>query len=342
MVLESQPLVSVCMPAYNVEHVLSAALTSVLAQTYRRIEVILVDDGSTDGTVNVAQSIDDKRVRYVRNTTNLGGYQTMNKAIGLATGEVVAVFHSDDVYEPTIVEKEVAYLQAHPRIGAVFCMDHFMDYEGRIFGGASLPPEFVGRESLEYEDVFPFLIRHKNVLFCCPTFMARRKVLDAVGPFDAEGYDIVADLEMWLRIIRRFPIGILNERLMRYRVGKGQWSSRYRHLRTDREGFFRVMDDYLEKDGWLLKLSPSDLVEYAFHRCDDETFRAANWIIKGNTAKALELLQRPYPWRTLITSVRRRKLRVLLLRILMRGVLSIGAVQPLARLLMRTEYGGRI
>ena len=266
----------------------------------------------------------------------------MNKAVSLAKGDLVAIYHSDDIYEPTIVEKEVAYLNSHPHAGAVFCLAHFLDYEGKIFGGYTLPHEFSKKASFGYEDIFPFLLLHKNILLCCPTFIARRKVLDAVGPFDAERFDIAADLDMWIRIARKFPIGILNERLMKYRVGKGQWSQRYKHLRVEQELYFSIMDLYLKEDGWLQKLNHSELVEYSFHRCDDETFRATNLIIRGDIAKASELLRRPYPWGTLINNIRRRKLRVLLLRTLIKSWLAVGSSRLLAQLLKYTEYAGHI
>ncbi|HWE49877.1 MAG TPA: glycosyltransferase [Bryobacteraceae bacterium] len=329
------------MPAYNVERTLASALQSILAQTYKRIEVILVDDGSIDGTSRVAAALAaDERVVYVRNEKQMGGYQTMNRAMSLATGAFVAVYHSDDLYDPAIVEKELAYLEGHPAAGAVFAMDHFMDDStGSIFGGASLPADFAGRDSLTYEDVFPFLLRRKNVLFCCPTFMARREALDAVGPFDAARYDIAADLDMWLRISRRFPVGILDERLMRYRIAKSQWSSRHNYLRTSEELYFRVMDDHMDADGWRGKLREQDLTEYEFHRRDDETFRACNYVIRGEPAMAAELLGKPFPWKTLIRW-RRRKFRVVLLRMVMKAALAAGAVRSLAALLLKTEYGG--
>jgi glycosyltransferase involved in cell wall biosynthesis len=342
MISESKPLVSICMPAYNVERVLAAALDSVLAQTYSRFEVILVDDGSTDRTAEVARSFSDPRIRFIRNEKNLGGYQTMNKAVGLARGDFVAIYHSDDIYEPTIVEKEIGYLLAHPQVGAAFCLDYFMDDEGNIFGAASLPKQFQGRPWLTYDDIFPFLVRHKNIVLRCPTVMARRRVLGAVGPFDAERYDIAADVDMWIRIARRFPIAILDERLLRYRVGKGQWSNRYKKLRTEPELFFAIMDLYIAEDGWREKLSASDLAEYAFHRSDDETFRAANWLIQGQPDRARELLVRPYPWRALLAYPSRRKLRVLLFRGFMRCGLAFGAVRPLGRVLEWTEYGGKL
>lgn len=333
--VRSEPLVSVCISAYNVERFLAEALGSVLAQTYRNIEVILIDNGSVDRTYEVAKAVADERVHYFRVPQNLGGYQAMNRVASMAKGEFVAIYHSDDHYEPDIVAREAAYLQSHPDVGAVFTLDHYMDEEGRIFGGASLPPEFVGKESLGYDEVFRFILRNKNILFCCPTFMVRREVFQKVGPFAPEKWDIGTDLEMWLRIVRQVPVAILNERLMRYRVGKSQWSARYNHLRTTPDWAFAVMDHYLERDGWLPKLSAVDLTEYAFHRCDDDTFRAANLVILGDVRGARKLLERPYPWSTMGNGIRRRKLRLLVLRALLFAGLGLGLQPPLAAILKR-------
>jgi len=341
MTPKADPLVTICMPAYNVGQFLHQALASVLAQTYERIEVVVVDDGSTDQTSDVAQSFHDDRIRYVRNERNIGGYQTMNKAVRLAQGELVAIYHSDDVYDSTIVEKEVGYLESHPEAGAVFCLDHYIDDTGQIIGGTTFPAELARQQSLGYEDVFPFLLRNKNILIRCPTFMARREALDAVGPFDAERYDIAADLDMWIRIIRRFPVGVLNERLMYYRAGRNQWSTRYNYLRTDPEWFFLIMDRYISEDGWQDRLSRADLNEYAFHRCDDETFRAMNHMLKGDRLQATKLLRNGYAWSALRQGPNARKVRLLLLRMMLYVGLYLLSEDQLKRSLHRLAYRGR-
>src|SRR5258708_255138 len=112
------PRVSICISAYNVERFLGEALRSILGQTYRNTEIILVDTGSADRTFEVAGSFADERLRCFRLPDNIGGYQAMNLVASQARGELVAIYHSDDVYEPTIVEKEVAYLASHPEAGA--------------------------------------------------------------------------------------------------------------------------------------------------------------------------------------------------------------------------------
>jgi glycosyltransferase involved in cell wall biosynthesis len=332
-------LVSVCISAYNVERYLREALDSILAQTYRELEIILVDNGSVDGTYDVAQSIRDERFRCFRLPENIGGYQAMNMVAGMARGDLVAVYHSDDVYEPTIVEAEVGYLESHPEAGAVFTMCHFIDEEGTIYDALDLPAELAGREHVNYEDVFPAMLRHGNVMLPCPTFMVRREVLHEVGPFDAERWDIAADQEMWLRLTRQYPVGILDQRLLRYRTTPHQWTRRWKRLRTEPDRAIEVMELYLDKDGWRARLPRAELVELRYLRCDDETTRAANAVILGETAAARKLLKGRYPYAGLFSRLRRRKVRVLLLRALMKTALALGAGRPLGRLLRGTEYG---
>lgn len=342
MSTRSRPLVSICMPGHNVETTLDQAVQSVLRQTYDNIEVILVDDGSTDSTEAIARTFTDRRFRYERNEKNIGGFQTMNRAISLATGEFVAVYHTDDIYGIDIVAKETAYLEAHPEVGAVFCLSRFMDHDGRIYGHMTLPAVFEGRQTLTYDEVFPFLLRNKNILFCCPTFMARRTTLESVGLFDGGTYDVAADLDMWIRILRRYPVAVIDKPLMSYRHSKSQWSSRYNKLRTTSDLYFTIMDHYLAADGWGAKLSNSDLTEYAFHRHDDDTRRAGNMVIIGDYEGAMKLVRTPFPWRTLLTNLRRRKFRVLLMQATIVVGLALGAGRLLAPLLIRTEYGGKL
>jgi GT2 family glycosyltransferase len=336
------PLVSICISAYDVERFLRESLQSILRQTYRNTEIILVDNGSSDRTFEVAQSFRDDRFRCFRIPENIGGYQAMNNVAAMAKGEFIAIYHSDDVYEPDIVEKEVAFLAAHPEAGAVFAMGHFIDEGGQLFGGLDVPPELSSQELLYYDDVFPYMLRHGCTMFICPTFMVRRRVFAEVGPFQPDRFDIASDMEMWLRLMRQYPVGILNERLMRYRRSRSQWSQRWRRLRTESNREFDVMEAYLEKDGWRDKLQPADLTEYRFRQCDDHTTRAANFVILGDTGRARELLRDRYPLRALLNGIRRRKLRVLLLRAVMKGMLCVDAERLLARLLVQTEYGGRI
>ena len=332
-----QPLVSVCVAAYNVEQFVADSLRSILDQTYRNMEVVVVDDGSADHTFDVLQSFRDERLRCIRLATNSGGFQAMNRAVSEARGEFVAIYHSDDTYEPTIVEREVAYLTSHPSSGAVFTMYHMMTAQGVVFGSVDLPSGLAGREQLTGDEIIPYQVRLGNVMFCTPSVMLRRDVFASVGPFDAETWDIVADLDLWLRILRVYPVGIINEHLLHYRHNSAQWTQRWRKLRTAPDRAIELLEQYIEKDNWLTRLSPADLVELEYRRCDDATTRAANAVVLGDEKLAVQLLAGQFPLRTLLRGIRRRKVRVLFLRGLMRAAFAVGATRPLAALLSITE-----
>ena len=324
------------MSAYNAARFLPEALTSILRQTFTNFELILIDNGSVDDTFAVARSLADARVRLLRVDENLGGYQAMNRVAAMSRGEFVAVYHADDVYDPRIVEQEVAFLQAHPEAGAVFTLDHNIDEESRIFATVPMPDAFVGRTLLDYDTVLRYQVR-RGCPFCCPTFMTRRSVLETVGYFQPETWGIASDAEMWLRIAQRFPLAILDAPLISYRKGNHQWSHRYRSLRTDRDRFFDVIDHYLDERGGRARLSDEDLAEYVGRQCDDETFRAVNFVLSGDVTSARTLLRsRRFPWRVLRQAEgRRRKIRLLVLRSVMTVGLAVGATAPLAWWLKR-------
>lgn len=106
-------LVSIIMPAYNASRYLKESIDSVLAQTYTNWELLIVDDCSTDETAKIVQTYEDKRIRYKRNTTNLGAAKTRNEAIRMATGRYIAFLDSDDRWLPNKLERQIHFMQEH-------------------------------------------------------------------------------------------------------------------------------------------------------------------------------------------------------------------------------------
>ena len=116
------PLVSVIIPTYNRVHTLPVSVESVLRQTYHNLEVIVVDDGSTDKTENYVRGLTDSRVRYVRNTGQHGPAAARNLGVRLARGEYVAFQDSDDEWHPDKLEKQMPILlNPKERIDIVYC-----------------------------------------------------------------------------------------------------------------------------------------------------------------------------------------------------------------------------
>ena len=275
-----QPLVSVLVPSYNGARWLREALDSMLAQTYPNIEILLLDDASTDETPAIAAEYVD-RITYVRQPANSGIYDNVNVGIARARGELIATYHADDIYLPTIVEAQVAYLESHPEVGAVFCADIFVDAVGREYGRMTLPPEIRGERPLEYPTVLNALLRYKNRFLVCPTAMVRASVHRDVGVYRQDRYRNTADLEMWLRIARSHPIAVLESHLMKYRHFHGNSSQRYHRLRTAPENFFIILDEYLGERGDRRHATPEALVSYEAHRSEDRLMAAISHYIKN-------------------------------------------------------------
>lgn len=275
----SKPLVSIIVPSYNGGAYLREALDSLLAQSYPNIEILLLDDASTDDTPAIAVEYAD-RITYIRQSTNLGIYDNVNIGIQRARGSLIATYHADDIYLPTMVEEQVAYLMGHPEVGAVFCSDIFVDAEGREYKRLVLQPELRGERPLDFGVVVNALLTYKNRFLVCPTAMVRASVHEQVGVYRQDRYRNSADLEMWLRIARSYPLAILESHLMKYRHFHGNSSQRYHRLRTAPENFFVIMDECLDIGARALA-TPAALSNYEGHRAEDRLMAAISHYIKG-------------------------------------------------------------
>ena len=339
LAVSEPPLVSVCIPTYRDARFLSQSLGSIVNQTYPNLEILVGDDASPDNTAEVVGAFQDLRIRYLRNQVNLGQFENVNHLMSQCRGKYIAVYHSDDYYDPEIVRKEAAFLEAHPEVGAVFALDQRVDDSGRIIGRMKLMPEIRTNTALAFSEIFPVLLRHRNRIFRTPTFMCRAEVLRAAGGFSSS-YEIAGDLEMWLRIARLAPIAILNEYLMCYRRGSSQVSSGYERLRTHEDHFFVIMDQFMNSLPRGTSLDPDVLLEYEYHRRADQTVRALNYIRLGKLEEARELLNHPFPWRTLLiptADLFRRKLTLIIKRFVVKLALGFGGQRLLTPFLRQPK-----
>ena len=158
---ESRPLVSILVSRYNGAAFLREALDSIVAQIYSNLEIILLDDASSDDTPAIAAEYEGK-ITYVRRPNNLGIYDIENVGITQARGSLIATYHADDIYLSTFVEGQVAYFQAHPEVGAVFCSDIFVDEESWEYGHLSLAQDVRGEQPLNYQVVLNALLKYKT------------------------------------------------------------------------------------------------------------------------------------------------------------------------------------
>lgn len=216
----TEPLVSVVIPAYNASRYIREAVESALRQTYSHLEVIVVDDGSTDRVDWVAQ-LDPQRVVYVWQP-NGGPGSARNAGIRLARGTYVAFLDADDVWEPDKLERQFAALARRPEAALVYGAMRRMDASGCLLEER---PRAVPRPSGRIE----VSLFWKNTI-PLSTVLLRRDCAEAVGLF-SDDPDLfgVEDYDLWLRVAERYECLGLDEPLARYRLHLGGISRRTAH-----------------------------------------------------------------------------------------------------------------
>lgn len=217
MTLHETPLVSVVLPVHDGARYLAVAIQSILDQTYRHFELIILDDGSTDDSAAVAAAFADPRIVLVRNESNLGLVRTLNRGLDLARGELVARMDADDVAAPARLERQVQRMRDDPGLAVLGTDIAYIDQYGRPFGR----PRDLPRGST--------LVRWRLLRGTClyhPTVMLRRAALGSERY--AEGYTHAEDYELWLRLARMQRLDNLGECLLRHRRYAQSVSVRHR------------------------------------------------------------------------------------------------------------------
>jgi glycosyltransferase involved in cell wall biosynthesis len=203
--MSAQPLVAAVIPTHNRRHEVSAAIASALRQTRSLHEIVVVDDGSSDGTWEdlrrLASGARAPRI-VVHRQGNAGPAAARNAGVRLATADFIAFLDSDDTWHEDKTARQLAVFAARPELALVGCVDQDM----KVFRGQRLVPIGIERE----------LFRN---YFLTPGVMLRREVFAAVGGF-AEDMRRGEDLELWLRIVSRHRCALLNEVLMHCGGGK--------------------------------------------------------------------------------------------------------------------------
>jgi glycosyltransferase involved in cell wall biosynthesis len=228
------PLVSIVIPTYNREDLVAAAIDSALAQTHPRCEVVVVDDGSTDGTGDVLRRYAGRIVAIRQDNKGLAGAR--NAGFRASSGTLVGFLDSDDLWEPRLVAEAVKLFDAHPSVGAVFLAERDIDVEGRIgtkVHGKRTPGLFFTPEGM---------IGRDTGVGCGRPPIARRELLEKFGLFD-ESFRNFADCEMWIRHSFHFEMAILAEPLVLRRVHPGNVSA---DLAKDARLWLRILDAVLQ------------------------------------------------------------------------------------------------
>lgn len=200
--------VSVIVPTYNRREYVTQAVQSVLAQSYKDYELIIVDDGSTDRSQDSLQSYcqSDQRVKYFYRQ-HKGRSAARNYGLTVAEGRYITFLDSDDVYLPNKLEIQVEVLESRPDVDLVYCLHSFMDGEGKPLPDLPTPSyRFSGR-------IYPDIVFFKGGIVTTPSVMVRRAAIRRAGFFD-ENMEICEDLDLWRRVAMYSIVEQIGERLV--------------------------------------------------------------------------------------------------------------------------------
>lgn len=266
------------MPAYNAEKYLREAIDSILSQTYKDFELIIVNDGSTDSTKEIILSYSDPRIIYLENECNSGICITLNNGLNAAHGKYIARMDSDDVSVPDRFEKQVAFLDAHPEIGVVGSFLQLMDENGRfmyVFENASDPNE------CWVNMIFATCVGHPSVLI-------RRSCLDENSLRYEEYFRGMEDFFLWWQLAKYTKISNIQEPLLNYRCHSRQITKN------------QINDDFKKRQKEFLMIRLSDM---GLRLNDEETDILNQYLIDSSKYDDKMLTKFIYTMRAIYTQL---------------------------------------
>ncbi len=208
------PKISVVMPAYNAEKYIAEAIESILAQTYKDFEFIIINDGSTDKTEEIILSYNDERIVYLKNEKNMGIVHTLNRGLDIAKGEYIARMDADDISLSQRLEKQLKYMEKHKSIAV-------LGTSFTIFGDGIKSYPFIfsfNHKRAKAELFFNSSLGHPSVII-------KKSVLDNNSLRYEEEYKGLEDFVLWWRIAKHGNVASLKQPLLKYRKHKKQITS---------------------------------------------------------------------------------------------------------------------
>lgn len=254
---KEQPLVSIVIPAYNNENTIIATLESIRNQSYKNIEIIIIDDNSKDKTLQLVteQQKKDNRIKIYHNSTNLGMIENWNKCIQMSNGEFIKLVCADDLLDKNEIEKETGVMILNPSVNLVESDTRLIDINGKKTGSFKryhksglVKGKKIARTSIIWNNFFGAPVNN----------LIRKSVLDKTGYFD-EQFTYILDFDMWMKIACTGDVYIIHELLNSFRIRND--SNTGNLIGKDRETYVAEHQRLVDKYAGELQLNR---FEYAF------------------------------------------------------------------------------
>ena len=240
--------VTVILTSYNHEKFINETIDSILNQSFSDFELIIWDDASTDDSWDIIKSYQDSRIKSFRNKTSKRGIYGINKTISeIAEGEYIAIHHSDDIWEPTKLEKQVAFLDNNKKYGAVFTNAMPINEDSQPFSDQNhFYSSIFDQQNRSRQEWLNFFFYEGNAL-CHPSVLIRKVSYDACGLY-RYGLAQLGDFDMWIRLCLKYEIMIMPEKLTKFRILNNEANSSGSRPETRKRTpieYFYILQNYL-------------------------------------------------------------------------------------------------
>lgn len=301
------PKVTVLMAVYNGEKYLKESINSILKQTFTDFEFLIINDASTDNSVEIIQSFEDVRIRLVHNERNLGLTKSLNKGLSLCQGKYIARMDIDDTCYPQRLEKQVIFMDTHPETGVCGSWVDFVA-DGKSMG--------VWKYETNHEDLKIQLL-YRNCI-AHPSAMLRRSVLNKHQLTYNENFYTTQDYELWARMSNYCQLANLPEPLLKYRRQNESVSIKKKHLQKknthqvrllqlNQINIFPSLSEFIthlkliyehpvtnahalkERYNWLRKLWQANIVAQKYDHAKFQVFLSEQWNKSINSLPSLNV-----------------------------------------------------
>lgn len=294
--MNKNPLVSICIPMYNSEKYITDTIESLINQTYKEIEIIIIDDGSEDKSVDMVNNIKDSRIRLYKNGINRGLPYTRNRGIDLAKGKYIALIDADDIAYLNRIKIQVDFMEKNREYGVIYS---YIQPFGNIGLLSKMRIKMLFNKKLSNDEIQSKLF-FSNVI-CNPSSIIRKSVLEKNNIKYRKEYTNSQDYGLWLDLINLTKFKVIEKKLLRYRFGHENISKKTSnkkydiHCKLSKQLFQKI--NYIDTTGKdfeilsIIYLKKSDLFKTKFYEIDNFLCRFKSHINLSDICCKKELLK---------------------------------------------------
>lgn len=262
----NSPMLSVVMPVYNAERFVAEAIESILNQTFNDFEFVIINDGSTDHSLEIIRSFKDTRIKLINNFKNIGNYPSRNKGHKLARGKYICVMDADDISLPDRLEVQYTFMEENPQVGIAGSCIKYLNTDQSIF-----------REP-DYEIIKVKLLT--NNFICHPSIIMRHSLLKEFNLLYDEDFWYAGDYDLMVRASSFFPVVNMNKTLLHYRWSDQQLSSSMNKYKPERK---KIVLQQINNFGIISTVEEQDLhlqFIYSIPVANEQVSELLHWLRK--------------------------------------------------------------